>query len=132
MPYAFCSEPFAVTVWNGVGIANVTAGSGTLGFDVADIAYPRSYEGSPFPFVSDNGEPRICDQCSFRPWAQRGWFQRAELEVTRAGGAKETLAATCNAQGKACKVNVNLASGDQARIRAYDQDGNTGTHELVR
>ncbi|PPE74919.1 hypothetical protein C3942_04375 [Solimonas fluminis] len=130
VPYAFCSEPFAVTVWDGIGFANVSAGADAVSFDVADIVYPRSYEGSPFPFVSDNGDPRICDQCTFRPWAQRGWFQRAELLVTRAGGASETLAASCSARGKACRVSVKLGDGDHARLRAVDQDGNTGTHEL--
>ena len=130
VPYAFCSEPFAVTVWDGIGFANVSAGADAVSFDVADIVYPRSYEGSPFPFVSDNGDPRICDQCTFRPWAQRGWFQRAELLVTRAGGASETLAASCSAQGKACRVGVQLGDGDRARLRAVDQDGNTGTQEL--
>ncbi|AXQ27345.1 hypothetical protein D0B54_00970 [Solimonas sp. K1W22B-7] len=131
VPYAFCSEPFAVSVWDGIAIATPQVTLDEVRFDVADIVYPRSYEGSPFPFVSDNGEARICDPCSFRPWARRGQFQRAELQVTRASGTTETFAASCDAQGKGCKVGVSLGTGDKARIRAYDQDGNTGTH-IVR
>jgi cephalosporin-C deacetylase-like acetyl esterase len=36
----------------------------------AKVANPRSYtSASVFPFIGDNGDPRICDTCSFRPWA---------------------------------------------------------------
>ncbi|HSW14902.1 MAG TPA: neutral/alkaline non-lysosomal ceramidase N-terminal domain-containing protein [Solimonas sp.] len=127
VPYAFCSEPYTIAPWDRIAISAPQLSGGEVRFDVADIVYPRSYEGSPFPFVADNEEARICDQCSFRPWARHGRFVKAELEVTRAGGGREVLAASCDAQGKACRVGVTLADGDLARIRAYDQDGNTGT-----
>lgn len=49
-PYQLSSNHFAVTAWPGGPV-------------------PRSY-ASGFPFIEDNGSVRICDRCSFRPWAR--------------------------------------------------------------
>lgn len=124
--YAFCSEPFAVSVWDGIAIDTVTVDSEQVRFSVPPIAYPRSYQGSPFPFIADNENTRICDTCSFRPWARQGRFERAQLEVTRASGRQETFAAQCDTDGRSCRAGVALTAGDRAVIRVFDQDGNTG------
>lgn len=128
--YAFCSQPFAVAAWDGLGVENVDDGDGAVSFD-AKLDYPRSYEGSAFPFVADNGSARICDNCSFRPWATRGVFARAELDVIRHSGRGEKLPASCDAEGRNCRVAATLADGDRATIRVYDRDGNTGS-KVVR
>jgi len=47
-PYHLESSPFDVAAWPGGPV-------------------PRSYASS-FPFVADDGDPRICDTCTFRPW----------------------------------------------------------------
>ena len=123
-PYAFCSEPFTVAPWDGIAIAAPSVDAAEIRFTAPEVVYPRSYADG-FPFIADNNSPRLCDTCTFRPWAQRGRFERAEVEVIRANGGGETLAASCDAQGS-CRVVTTLAAGDRATVRVYDQDGNTG------
>ncbi|HEY0974573.1 MAG TPA: neutral/alkaline non-lysosomal ceramidase N-terminal domain-containing protein [Solimonas sp.] len=126
VPYAFCSEPFAVSVWDGIAIDAPAVGGGTVTFAVPEIVYPRGETDSPFPFIGDNGSPRICDTCTFRPWAQRGRFARAELVVQSNTGGEKVLPASCDAAGN-CRVGVTLAAEDRATVRVFDQDGNTGS-----
>ncbi len=130
-PYAFCSDPFAVSVWDGIAIDAASVSGDTVSFTVPAIAYPRSENDSPFPFVSDNEDPRICDTCSFRPWAQHGRLARAEVVVTDGDGNARIVAAQCTEDGSACSANLsessqNLGAGETAEIRVYDQDGNLG------
>lgn len=130
LPYAFCSEAFTVSVWDGIAIATPELGAGAVSFAVPEIVYPRSYADSPFPFVADNEDPRLCDTCAFRPWAQRGEFERAELVVQRGNGntgGEEILPASCDAAGTSCRVAVTLAAQDRATVRVFDGDGNIGT-----
>jgi len=124
-PYAFCSEPFAVAPWAGIAVDAPQVGSGEIRFAVPEIAYPRSYADG-FPFIADNEDPRLCEACSFRPWARVGRLTSAQLDITRSSGEGETLAASCDAQGL-CRVAATLATGDRATVRVFDQDGNTGT-----
>jgi hypothetical protein len=131
--YAFCSEPFTVSVWDGIGIENLSVADNAITFDVAPIVYPRTPGETAFPFIADNGSARICDTCSFRPWAQTGAFERAVIEVVGSegesggsGGVREQEA-SCDAQGRGCRVDVTLAPGDRATVRVFDRDGNTGS-----
>jgi hypothetical protein len=130
--YAFCSEPFTVSVWDGIGIENLSVAADAVRFDVAPIVYPRLPGETAFPFIADNGSARICDTCSFRPWAQTGVFERAVIEVVGSEGesgvgeARE-LPASCDAQGRTCRVEVTLAPGDRATVWVFDRDGNAGS-----
>lgn len=126
VPYAFCSDSFAVSAWHGLAVKNLVRDDSGLRFDV-DLAYPRSYEGSAFTFIADNGSPRICDTCTFRPWATVAQFDHAQLDVQRNSGKGETLPAACDADGSNCRVAVTLAAGDRATVRVFDRDGNTGS-----
>ncbi|MES0873070.1 neutral/alkaline non-lysosomal ceramidase N-terminal domain-containing protein [Sinimarinibacterium thermocellulolyticum] len=130
--YAFCSEPFTVSVWDGIGIENLSVADDAITFDVAPIVYPRTPGETAFPFIADNGSARICDTCSFRPWARQGVFDRAVVElVGDAGGGGvdgvRELPASCDAQGRSCRVEVTLAPGDRATVRVFDRDGNSGS-----
>lgn len=125
-PYAFCSEAFSVAPWNGLSVKNLVTDSSGVRFDV-DLRYPRSYDGGVFRYVVDDGSARLCDTCTFRPWARAGQFDRAELDVTRKSGEGEVLPASCGAQGDDCSVAATLAEGDRATVRVFDRDGNTGS-----
>ncbi len=125
VPYAFCSEPFAVAPWAGITVEAPQVGDGEVRFTVPAILYPRSYADG-FPFIADNEDPRLCEACSFRPWARAGRLTSAQLNVTKSSGEGETLAASCDAQGL-CRVAATLATGDRATVQVFDQDGNTGT-----
>ena len=129
-PYAFCSEPFLVAPWDGIAITDAQLVDGRVSFAVPTVDYPRSYAGG-LKFVADNEDPRICDTCSFRPWARSGVLQRAEVVIRSAEGSGEqgVVPASCDAQGR-CSAAVVLAAGEQAVIQGFDQDGNTGTAVL--
>jgi hypothetical protein len=86
---------------------------GNVSFDFAPVVYPRSYS-SPFKFVHDDGNPRICDQCSFRPWAREGAAKSAVVTVTRKNGAVQTFGASLS--GGHWKANTKLLAGDTAFI----------------
>ena len=127
-PYAFCSEPFTVSPWDGIAIDTPQRQGEEIRFTVPPIRYPRSYaEG--FPFIADNDSARLCDTCSFRPWAQQGRLARAELQITAVNGATRTQAASCDAQGQ-CRVSAGLLSGERGLLRVFDQDGNQGARAL--
>ena len=126
MPYAFCSDAFSVSPWDGIAIADVAVAGGSVSFSVPAVAYPRSYTGSAFPYIADNASPRLCDTCTFRPWAASGLLVRAEVVIQKAGGGSETHAATCDAAGH-CSAPLSLGAGDTATVRVYDQDGNSGS-----
>ncbi len=129
--YAFCSDAFAVSPWDGIGIDAATIGNGSVRFGVPPIVYPHTPGETAFPFIADNGSTRICDSCAFRPWARYGAFERAEVEITNEitgrSGAGERLPASCDATGSACRVDVTLAEGDRVTVRVFDREGNTGS-----
>src|SRR3546814_9096922 len=56
VPYAFCSNAFVVAPWHGLAVKNLVTDSSGVRFD-SDLNYPRSYAGSAFGFVTDNGSP---------------------------------------------------------------------------
>ncbi len=116
LPYHFVSNPFTVGNWGGLNVQSVALDAiGNVSFAFAPIAYPRTYT-SPFRFVQDNGSPRICDQCSFRPWARKGVPKSATVTVRRANGTQQTFAAT-QANGR-WSAATKLLAGDQAFIAA--------------
>lgn len=122
--YAFCSAPFEVTVWPGIAMEAPVVEAGTLRFRVPPIEYPRSYPDSPFPFIADNQDPRICDTCSFRPWARHGAFAAAGGETA----SGQLRMADCVAEadgGQQCTVST-----DVVRLWVRDQDDNTGSRSL--
>lgn len=128
--YDFCSEPFTVSAWDGIAVAAPSRSGDSYQFPLPAITYPRSYaEG--FRYIADNDSPRLCDSCSFRPWAQHGRAVRAELEIVNGGnGARRSQGASCDSAGQ-CRVSAtSLASGEQARLVVYDADGNRGSVAL--
>jgi len=129
-PYAFCSEPFAVRAWDGIAIAAPSRSGSELRFALPSFDYPRSYAGG-FPFVADNDSPRLCDTCSFRPWATRGRAVRADVAVTGSDGAVRTQDASCDGAGQ-CRAELRLVGGESAQLRVYDGDGNRGSVEISR
>lgn len=124
-PYAFCSGPFAVAPFGGIPITDVAVNGGQVSFRTA-ITYPRSYAESPFPYIADNANPRLCNTCTFRPWATSGQLVRAEVVISKAGGSSETRAASCDGSGL-CSASLSLGSRDSAVVKVYDQDGNSGS-----
>lgn len=132
--YRFESQPFTVSPWNGIAINNVSASVTGVTFTVPPIVYPRSDADAPeaFPYIRDDGNARICETCTFRPWAGRGRFEGAEVLVSRSRGGTEAVPASCTVSGgdAGCTANVVLLPGDTALVRAFDQDGNTGTASL--
>jgi hypothetical protein len=126
------STPFTVSNWGGLAVQNVALdASGNVSFDFAPINYPRSY-ASPFRFIQDNGNARICDQCSFRPWARKGVATKATVTVRRKSGAIQTYPATL--VGGRWKANTVLLVGDRASIAPgglRDNNNETNRGELL-
>ena len=81
---------------------------------------------APGGFVSDNGDPRICATCTFRPWAQRGEFERAEAIVD---GVTRPAQCMADAGRMRCTVSID-AVATTVEARVYDHDGNFGTQAL--
>ena len=120
-PYSLESDPFEVTPWTGIAVANISVGTGSVSFDVPPVRYPASYE-SAFDFIDGtDGDARICKQCSFRPWARVGEVTAVAVDVTRASGAVERIAAT--QVGTRWSAPVALGTGDAAVIRVSDRNG---------
>jgi hypothetical protein len=130
--YHFVSAVFTVSNWGGLNVQNAVVDSvGNVSFDFAPVVYPRSYS-SPFKFVQDNGDQRICDQCSFRPWARKGVAKSAVVTVRRKSGTVQTFAATLtNGHYKAA---TKLLTGDQAFIAPgglRDNNNETNRAQIV-
>jgi hypothetical protein len=83
--------------------------------------------------VQDNGDPRICDQCTFRPWAQEGLLDRAEVSVTAPPLGTQVTSASCTpaaAGGMSCVAHgVNPIGA--AVIRVFDNNGETSGEVAV-
>jgi hypothetical protein len=111
-PYHVESAPFRVTRFDGL-----TAKDARIDDDGVSIAnsvdYPRSYT-SPFRYVHDDGDLRLCRTCSFRPWAQHGTIASVTLTVTLAGGGVTTVEATLG--GGRWSAPVSLGAGDHVSI----------------
>ncbi len=128
-PYHFESDPFAVLPWGGLNVTAVQSGAGSVSFEISS-AYPRSY-ASVFRYIADDGNPRICETCTFRPWASQGVPVSAQVTIARSGGGNETVAATPVA-GR-WTAATTLASGDRAFIAPgglLDDRGETNRAEI--
>lgn len=127
-PYHLESDPFTVSPWSGIAVNNIRRDAGSVSFEVPPVAYPASY-ASAFPFIdASQAEERICNQCSFRPWARAGRVVSAAVEVTRAKGNVETIAATQN--GTRWSAPLTLATGDVAIVRVLDDNGETSAVQV--
>jgi hypothetical protein len=98
--YHLESATFDVTPWEGVTVSDLRVGlpageqpqHGNRGrnerdvsFVIDPIQYPRTYT-SPFRYVGDDGDQRLCRTCAFRPWAREGTPASATVTVTDAHG----------------------------------------------
>jgi len=99
-----------------MGVQNVALdAAGNVSFDFKPIVYPRSYV-SPFKFVHDNGDPRMCDQCSFRPWAAACGEDR-DGDGTPRQRTTQTLRRRCRAGAEGGDA---VAAGRRASIAPAD------------
>ncbi len=84
-PYELVSSPFTVRPWEGITVRDLRVEpGGHVSFVVDPIAYPRTYD-SPIEMVRDDGDPRICRTCSFRPWASTAAVDSATVAVLGPG-----------------------------------------------
>ena len=131
-PYTIASAPFTVSEWKGVAVSDARVESdGSVAFTAAS-SYPRTYTGSPFRFIRDDGNQKVCKTCSFRPWASSAPIASAVVTVTRAGGSVEQVAASL-VDGRWVAPTA-LGAGDRAVIEAgavRDANGETNGTELV-
>jgi hypothetical protein len=124
-PYHLESNPFQVSPWTGIVVTGVTRTNGIVTFAVAPIRYPRTYVSS-FRFIADNQDSRICDTCTFRPWARDGKLADARLTVLHADGSSEIRDAQCALAadgGAAC--SAALSPDERATIQVFDTFGET-------
>jgi hypothetical protein len=49
------------------------------------VVYPRTY-ASPFRYITDDGNKKLCKTCTFRPWAPWGQIAKVVVRVVRADG----------------------------------------------
>jgi hypothetical protein len=91
------------------------------------VDYPDSYT-SPVRFIKrqrgykPDGRATpdsewFCYTCSFRPWADSGKIRYANVTVTRASGATETVSASLGADGR-WRAAAALGPGDSAVVGA--------------
>ncbi|HEX2040209.1 MAG TPA: neutral/alkaline non-lysosomal ceramidase N-terminal domain-containing protein [Acidimicrobiales bacterium] len=120
VPYTVTSQPFAVRPWDGVPVQDLRIEpDGSVSLSAAPHAYPRTYASKAFAsFVRDDGNPRVCKTCSFRPWATHGTLAEVTVTVVRADGRVERFAAT--QAGDRWTAPTALAAGDRAYVEAGD------------
>lgn len=130
-PYHLESDPFEVKPFTGIEIRNVAVSGGNVSFESsAKVTYPASYT-SVFEFINaEQAGQRICDQCTFRPWATAAKLVKAEVVITRAKGNQERVAARSTG-GDGYAASISLATGDVAQIVVTDDNGETGVADLT-
>ncbi|HEX2057841.1 MAG TPA: hypothetical protein VHI71_05680 [Actinomycetota bacterium] len=120
-PYHVESQSFRVEPWDGIEVTDLQVDHDTVSFRAAGN-YPRTYEGSPFPYVkveekNDVTGVPFCTTCSFRPWASSGRIVAATLTVVRNGsGRVETFPAQL--VGDRWVAAVKLRHKDVAYVEA--------------
>jgi hypothetical protein len=131
--YTLASEPFTVSPWRGLRAEALRVeDDGTVSF-AAPVDYPDSY-ASPFRFIDPErkvltfGTPdpsddqAYCPKCSFRPWADTGTVERAEVTFAE-GGRTRTVKARRGADGR-WRTVATLPAGGKAYVAEGDlQDG---------
>ena len=131
VPYRLESNPFEVSVWDGLAAPTVSVVDGAIVVSAQDrVAYPRTYE-SVFPFVVDDGGGlpeledgelvdsfTVCKTCSFRPWAFEGSVAAVDVTVVGRNGQSATYAATAVGDGTWAVDGVKLKAGDEVFVGA--------------
>ena len=132
LPYTVQSQPFTVKPWSGVPVKDVRAEpDGSVSLSAAPHAYPRTYTSRSFgTFVRDDGNPRVCKTCSFRPWAKSGSLTKVSVTVTRVSGATQKVAAT--RVGDRWVAATALQPGDRAHVAAGDAIDTWGEFNAAR
>jgi hypothetical protein len=124
VPYRL-ESPFAVRPWDGVVARDLRAEpDGRLSFVVDDVVYPRTY-ASPFRYVRDSGDPVLCKECSFRPWARTAAVASAAVSVAKGGRSRLVPATFANGRWY---VTVTLRKGETAVVapgNVRDANGET-------
>jgi hypothetical protein len=125
VPYHLESA-FSVAPWQGV-VANDLRlePDGRVSFAVAPVVYPRTY-ASPFRFVHDSGDPVLCKECTFRPWAKTAGIASAVVTVTRGHGPSREVPAY--ESGGRWYADVDLRPGESAYVApggVLDDNGET-------
>jgi hypothetical protein len=112
--YHLESAPFQVTPWTGVKAFGLNVeNDGSTSLQTLDF-YPRTYSGSPFRFIKDDGNAVLCKTCSFRPWASQGTVESVTVHVKRAGGGVVNVPAAFS-NGKWVAATA-LGTGDVATV----------------
>ncbi|MEA2434348.1 MAG: hypothetical protein QOG54_1805 [Actinomycetota bacterium] len=131
--YQVASEPFTVSPFTGIKVADFRSDADGVSFTVAgpttpdkretfgpqpQILYPRTYL-TPKPaiirFIKDDNRKDVCKTCTFRPWAVGSDVASATVTVLRADGTIETAPATLSDDGR-FHAAVALADGDEAYV----------------
>ena len=123
--YSATSREFRIDVWNQVP-APVTLTSDSASVP-ASFDYPKTYTGSPFRYIADDGrdnKTRPCATCSFRAWDNIGELASVMFTITDADGnvRREPGFKSGNS------FVVTLAPGETATVApgdAVDTHGNT-------
>jgi hypothetical protein len=144
-PYRLESRTFTVRRWNGITAEDARIdGDGRLSFRpgpvsehtfgtdrtyrVGPIDYPDAYE-SPFRYL--DGKRRLftygyadpakhqqyCPRCTFRPWADTGTLDVAQVTIRGADGRERVVAAEPAGDGR-WRTAEPLAAGESARVEA--------------
>ena len=93
--YEVASEPFKVAPWGGIPVEGFRVDdAGTVSFADAKLDYPDTYE-SPFRYIQNNMRiqdgQRYCQRCTFRPWADFGAIEEAEVLFRHKNGQERTV-----------------------------------------
>jgi hypothetical protein len=121
VPYHLESATFEVKPWDGVAVSDLRLDPSAVSF-TASSNYPRTYEGSPFRYVSVETKNDVigvpfCTTCTFRPWASAGRIASATVTVVRAGTGAVELVPAQLVDGR-WTAPVQLLPGDAAYVEA--------------
>lgn len=126
------STPFEVSAWNRVPVP--VSLDGTAATVPATFDYPRSYEGSPFPYIHDDGNDdrtKVCRTCAFRAWDTLGEMASVTFTVVAPDGSTRRV----EARRVGDRYVVELAAGETAFIAAggaIDTHGEVNSAESNR
>jgi hypothetical protein len=143
--YRLESAPFTVAPWRGITAEDVrvdddgrvsfapgpvsrhTFGTKTT-YTVGPIDYPDAY-ASPFRYLDGKRKlftygstdparhQQYCPRCTFRPWADTGTLESAEVVIRSADGTQRTVAAEPGADGR-WRTAEPIAVGESAHVPA--------------
>jgi len=120
--YRLESDPFEIAPWGGLTAEDLRVDQdGSVSFANATIDYPDSYD-SPFRFIRNErrtlaGGQVYCSFCSFRPWADFGELESAQLTFVAADGEERAVAAELDDDDR-WRTTATLAEGESAFVPA--------------